>query len=81
MQVVLVDPSRAIQSAFTRLLEPRGHAVQAFSNPLAALARIRADAAVDALIYSAGVGGLNPSCGTNIIKSLGGNTPEDSARG
>jgi two-component system, cell cycle response regulator len=63
MQVVLVDPSRAIQSAFTRLLEPRGHAVQAFSNPLAALARIRADAAVDALICSAE---LSPISGVEL---------------
>ena len=63
MQIVLVDPSRAIQSAFTRLLEPRGHAVQAFSNPLAALARIRTDAAVDALICSAE---LSPISGVEL---------------
>ena len=52
MQVVLVDPSRVIQSAFRRLLEPQGHAVRAFSSPSAALETIRTDVAVDALICS-----------------------------
>ena len=53
MQVVLVDPSRVIQSAFMRLLEPQGHAIRTFSSSLAALETIRTDAAVDTLICSA----------------------------
>jgi diguanylate cyclase (GGDEF)-like protein len=53
MHIVLVDPSRAIQTAFTRILEPRGHVVVTFSDPGAALGRICSDSAIDALICSA----------------------------
>ena len=63
MQVVLVDSSRVIQSAFTRLLEAQGHAVGAFSSSLAALEAIRTDAAVDALICSAE---LSPISGVEL---------------
>lgn len=63
MQVVLVDPSRVIQGAFARLLEPQGHTVRAFSSSLAGLEAIRTDAAVDALICSAE---LSPISGVEL---------------
>jgi two-component system cell cycle response regulator len=63
MQVVLVDPSRVVQSAFTRLLEPQGHAIRAFSSSFAALETIRTDAVVDALICSAE---LSPISGVEL---------------
>ncbi|MEZ5874402.1 MAG: diguanylate cyclase [Hyphomicrobiales bacterium] len=50
MHVVLVDPSRAVRSAVTALLEPAGHVVIGFADPDDALDRIKADETVDAVI-------------------------------
>jgi len=50
MRIVLVDPSRAVQRAMTRLVEEGGHEVVTFSEGLKALAYINQDPHVRALI-------------------------------
>jgi len=52
MRIVLVDPSRAVQRAMTRLIEEGGHEVVAFADGLEALALITQDKAVRAVITS-----------------------------
>jgi two-component system cell cycle response regulator len=52
MRIVLVDPSRAVQRAMTRLIEQGGHEVVTFADGLQALARITEDNDVRALITS-----------------------------
>jgi two-component system cell cycle response regulator len=52
MRIVLVDPSRAVQRAMTRLIEEGGHEVVAFVDGLQALACITQDDDVRALITS-----------------------------
>jgi diguanylate cyclase (GGDEF)-like protein len=53
MRVVLVDPSRTMRLFVTRLLEAGGHEVRPFADAPDALACMRADADVAALITSA----------------------------
>jgi diguanylate cyclase (GGDEF)-like protein len=53
MRVVLVDPSRTVQKIVTRMLEARDHEVRAFTEGREALAYIKADAGVGALVTSA----------------------------
>jgi two-component system, cell cycle response regulator len=53
MRVVLVDPSRTVLKAISRLLEVRNHTVLPFVDGRAALACIKSDIAVDAVITSA----------------------------
>lgn len=50
MHVVLADPSRTVQKAIGQMLEVRGHKVAAFADGPSALAHLRADESVDALI-------------------------------
>jgi two-component system, cell cycle response regulator len=52
MRIVLVDPSRAVQRAMTRLIEEGGHEVVAFADGLEALEGITQDDDVRALITS-----------------------------
>ena len=52
MRIVLVDPSRAVQRAMTRLIEEGGHEVVAFADGLEALDGITQDDNVRALITS-----------------------------
>jgi len=53
MRIALVDPSRTTRMIVSRLLEARGHEVLPFADELEALAVIKADTSVDALITSA----------------------------
>lgn len=53
MRVVLVDPSRTVLKFVTRLLEARGDDVRPFTDGRAALAYVKDDPLVDALITSA----------------------------
>ncbi len=53
MRVVLVDPSRTVLKWVTRLLEARDHEVMTFTDGLEALACIKADERISALITSA----------------------------
>src|SRR6266705_2073703 len=53
MRVVLVDPSRTVLKFVGRLLEAREHEVRAFTDGRAALAYIRSDSGVGALVTSA----------------------------
>ena len=53
MRVALVDPSRTTLLIVGRMLEARGHEVVAFDDALAALAQIKADPCIDAVITSA----------------------------
>lgn len=53
MRVVLVDPSRTVLKFVARLLEARGDEVRPFTDGRAALAYVKEDPAVDALITSA----------------------------
>lgn len=53
MHVVLVDPSRTATKFISRLLEARQHDVRCFADGREALAYIRAEQSVDALITSA----------------------------
>src|SRR3989337_836595 len=53
MRIALVDPSRTTQLIVGRMLEARGHEVAAFADELAALAQIKADPCIDAVITSA----------------------------
>src|SRR3954471_11980133 len=52
MRIVLVDPSRAVQRAMTRLIEEGGHEVAAFADGTEALAFITQDQTVRAMITS-----------------------------
>lgn len=63
MHIVFVDPSRAVQAAATRMLEPAGHVVSAFADPREALARIKADEGIDAVITAAE---LTPMSGVEL---------------
>jgi diguanylate cyclase (GGDEF)-like protein len=53
MRIALVDPSRTTRLIVARMLEARGHDVLPFSDELEALAEIKADHCIDALITSA----------------------------
>ena len=53
MHIALVDPSRTTRLIVSRMLEARGHEVLPFSDELDALAQIRTDPCIDALITSA----------------------------
>ncbi len=53
MRIALVDPSRTTRLIVTRMLEARGHEVVPFADERDALARVKADPDVDALITSA----------------------------
>lgn len=53
MRIVLVDPSRTTRLIVARMLEARGHDVLPFSDELQALAELRADHCIEALITSA----------------------------
>ena len=53
MRIVLVDPSRTTRLIVARMLEARGHDVLSFSDELEALAELRADHGIEALITSA----------------------------
>jgi diguanylate cyclase (GGDEF)-like protein len=53
MRIALVDPSRTTRLIVARMLEARGHEVLPFSDELEALAEIRADQCIEALITSA----------------------------
>ncbi len=53
MRVVLVDPSRTVLKFVSRLLEARGDEVRPFTDGRAALACVKDDPSVDALITSA----------------------------
>jgi diguanylate cyclase (GGDEF)-like protein len=53
MRVVLVDPSRTASKFVSRLLEARGHDVKAFADGREALAYVKSDPDVGALITSA----------------------------
>jgi len=53
MRVVLVDPSRTVLKFVSRLLEARGDEVRPFTDGRAALAYVKEDPLVDALITSA----------------------------
>ncbi len=53
MRIALVDPSRTTRLIVTRMLEARGHDVLPIADELEALALIRADTSIDALITSA----------------------------
>ena len=56
MRIVLVDPSRTMRLFVTRLLEAGGHEVSAFADGTEALACMRADPEVAALITSGEIG-------------------------
>ena len=53
MRIALVDPSRTTRLIVARMLEARGHDVLPFSDELEALAELRADHCIEALITSA----------------------------
>jgi two-component system cell cycle response regulator len=53
MRIALVDPSRTNRKIVTRLLQARGHDVLLFEDGPEALARMRSDFQIDALITSA----------------------------
>jgi diguanylate cyclase (GGDEF)-like protein len=53
MRIALVDPSRTTRLIVARMLEARGHEVLPFSDELEALAELRADRGIGALITSA----------------------------
>jgi diguanylate cyclase (GGDEF)-like protein len=53
MRIVVVDPSRTVLKIVTRLLEAGNHEVRPFTDGPEALAHIKADLEVDALITSA----------------------------
>jgi diguanylate cyclase (GGDEF)-like protein len=53
MRIALVDPSRTTRLIVTRMLEARGHEIRAFADEFEALALIRTDQSIDALITSA----------------------------
>ena len=49
----MVDPSRTTRLIVARMLEAGGHEVEPFADERDALARIKADASIEALITSA----------------------------
>src|SRR3972149_6277561 len=53
MRIALVEPSRTTRLIVGRMLEARGHEVLPFSDELEALAQIKADPCIEALITSA----------------------------
>jgi PleD family two-component response regulator len=53
MRIALVDPSRTTRLIVARMLEVRGHEVMPFDDEREALARIRTDLNIEALITSA----------------------------
>ena len=53
MRIALVDPSRTTRLIVARMLEAGGHEVMPFADEGDALARIKADASIEALITSA----------------------------
>jgi diguanylate cyclase (GGDEF)-like protein len=53
MRIALVDPSRTTRLAVARMLEARGHDVLPYADELEALAEMRADHCIEALITSA----------------------------
>jgi two-component system, cell cycle response regulator len=53
MRIALVDPSRTTRLIVSRMLEARGHEVLAFADELKALAVLKADISIEALITSA----------------------------
>jgi two-component system cell cycle response regulator len=59
MRVILVDPSRTMRLYVTRLLQARDHEVRPFADGAEALACMREDGDVDALITSAELGGMS----------------------
>src|ERR1041385_5732469 len=59
MRVVLVDPSRTMRLFVTRLLEARDHEVCPFADGAEALACMRKDTEVDALITSGELEGMS----------------------
>src|SRR4029078_3567045 len=59
MRVVLVDPSRTMRLFVTRLLEARDHEVLPFADAPEALARMRQDTDVAALITSSELGAMS----------------------
>src|SRR5437660_3432718 len=59
MRVVLVDPSRTMRLYVTRLLQARDHEVRPFADGQEALACMRDDGGVDAMITSAELGGMS----------------------
>jgi two-component system cell cycle response regulator len=61
MHVVVVDPSRTVLKAVSRLLESDGHVVSAFTGGQDALDFIKATADVHALITSAELGPMTGS--------------------
>jgi len=71
MRVVLADPSRTMRLFVTRLLEGGGHAVTACRNGAEALAALRADSDISALITSAeldgNMSGLELSWETRVL--------------
>jgi two-component system cell cycle response regulator len=63
MHIVLVEPSRAVQSAVKTLLQPAGHAVSAFDDACEALERIKTDEEIDGVITAAE---LTPMSGVEL---------------
>src|SRR6266566_6147190 len=59
MRVALVDPSRTMRLYVTRLLRARDHEVRLFADGSDALACVRTDSGVDAVITSAELGGMS----------------------
>lgn len=53
MRIALVDPSRTTRLIVARMLEARGHDVLPFADEFAALAELKADPCIEALITSA----------------------------
>lgn len=70
MRVVVVDPSRTVLKAVTRLLENAGHSVAAFIDASEALDYIKSDREVSALLASAqlnSMSGLELCCETRLL--------------
>jgi len=70
MRIALVDPSRTTRLIVARMLEARGHDVLPFSDELEALAELRADHCIDALITSAElkhISGVELCCETRLL--------------
>jgi diguanylate cyclase (GGDEF)-like protein len=59
MRIVLVDPSRTTRLIVTRMLEGRGHEVLPLADEREAVALIKADLSVDALITSADLNNMS----------------------
>src|ERR1700693_2564332 len=70
MRIVLVDPSRTAAKVVSRLLEARGHEVRVFADGREALAYIKSDLEVGALITTAeplSISGLELCWETRLI--------------